>query len=197
MPRYTRRLFSQAISGAIVSLPIVNSLLRGDEPPRPLIMAKICVQAHGITSNGQLVDSDVFCCDFDPSVRSCAQVYLDLDEKALEELKHKYDRLDSVWVTVPHSNNCPDIVADTETEESFLKKTGMHSCLKPRWKAVVFCKQCDGGHRAGIGTGLTKAGARIKAQRALEKKLCLAKTECETKKQVIVSPVNRTNACCD
>jgi hypothetical protein len=160
-------------------------------------MARICVKAHGITSNGQLVDSDEFCCDFDPSVRSCAQVYLDLDKKAVKELTCKYGPLNDVWVSVLESYGCPDVVADTETEESFLEKTGMHSCLKPRWKAVVFCEQCDGGHRSGTGTGLTKAGARIKAQRALEKKLCLAKTECKTKKKVIVSPVNLTNACCD
>lgn len=198
MRRYTRRLFSQAISGAIVSLPMVNSLLRGDEPPRPLINAYICVYAQGRDEKGNLVASDKFCSDgFDPSVTPCNQVYLDLDSKAVNDLKAKYPLIELYWVVVVQNTGCPDIVIDEQPEGFDLKTTGKHSCSKPRWHAVVTCLQCDGGHRSGHGFGLTRAGARIRAQRKLEKKMCSAKTKCATKRQVIVIRVNDTNTCCD
>jgi|GEM_PF-4587227 len=197
MRRYTRRLFGQAICGAIVCLPIANPVLRGDDPPRPLIDAKICVIAQGIDKNGNLCKSDEYCHEFNPSVKSCASVYLELDATAVKNLTDKCSKLEVYWVVVTASTGCPDVVVDPQPEESFRDKTGKQSCLKPRWQAIVTCVQCDGGHRRGIGYGLTKAGARIRAQRDLENKLCLAKTRCKTKKRWVVSRVNLTSACCD
>ena len=115
MRRYTRRLFSQAISGAIVSLPIVNSLLRGDEPPRPLITARMCVYAQSLV-NGKIVKSDIFCQDFDPS--DCATAYLYLDGQATADIRAKYPSGVLLGVLVEENVGCPDVVIDPKPEGS-------------------------------------------------------------------------------
>ena len=196
MQRYTRRLFSQAISGAIVSLPMVNSLLRGDEPPRPFVNAEICVRAEGFDKDGKFVQTAVYCDSFDTAVKSCATAYLGLDEKASKDIVDNYHAIE-FWVVVVKNDGCPDIIVDPETEGSIRANAPGSGCVNPRWQVIVICTQCDGGHRPGIGVGLTKIGARIKAQRDLGKKLCLAKTKCATRRKVIVRRLNRTTACCD
>jgi hypothetical protein len=196
MKRVTRRAFSQFVSGAAISLSLAGRGLRGEDPPRPLAMGKLCGHAEGFDGDGNFVKSKQYCESTDNASHTwCVEAYRKIDQCASEDIVQNYHAVE-FWFVLDIVIGC-NFKPDDPIEEYAVSRKSRPGCAKPRWRVVYTCKGCDDTHPTGTGLGLTKAGARIKARRNFEAKLKVLGTQCKEKKKVYTLPIQTVNTCCD